>query len=375
MAAQLNQNVTSAQRQVKTRYWHMVAVIAKPILIKDCAKFNKTLMEKELTPAWEIVFIPGQDNTWLPYRLFSIIYRLREAHDQGHAPLDVCSIPQYNLIIETTQIFEKGYLINKKDITSDILLGDDQWWQEFHCMHFETFDPGLVVKRAAEKAHETSKEIAAEKKAMAKAEKRKGKAQEQSDALAQGGPSDLKIRVKQPRQKEIANDDANEQPRGHPSGRSTSPTTGGSRAHSWSSKQAKLTPSEGDARDESGGEDVNINVNVNAVFRLVHRVIVRVPCKEDTIKTKQGIVLHAAGSWRKVTSQRKSGKIRPPTGGHIAQVAVLVDQDVEMASPQAAFVIQIPATAAANENDDDVDGEDDSAELPATINKGKASIL
>ncbi|KAF8838677.1 hypothetical protein BDN67DRAFT_1012929, partial [Paxillus ammoniavirescens] len=162
------------------------------------------------TPAWEIVFTPGQDNVWLPYHLFSIIYRLREAHDEDHAPLDVRSISQYDPIIETTRIFEKGYLIDEKAITSDIPLGDDQWWQEFHCKHFETFNPELVAKRAAVKAHKTSKEIAAEKKAMVKADKGKGKAQEQSDALAQGGPSGLKIRVKRPRQKEIANDDANE---------------------------------------------------------------------------------------------------------------------------------------------------------------------
>ncbi|KAF8834537.1 hypothetical protein BDN67DRAFT_985252 [Paxillus ammoniavirescens] len=151
MTAQLDQDVTSTQQQVEACYWCMVAAISKLILIKDHTKFK---MEKELTSAWKIIFTP------------SIMYYLRETYNNSDATLNAHTIPK---------IFEKGYLINNKDVTSDI---------------------PLVVKRAAEKAHTADKEVVAEKKTKAKAEMGKAQAQEQSNALVQGGPSGLKIRVK-----------------------------------------------------------------------------------------------------------------------------------------------------------------------------------
>ncbi|KAF8834754.1 hypothetical protein BDN67DRAFT_985099 [Paxillus ammoniavirescens] len=196
MIAQLDQNVTSTQQQVEARYWRMVVAISKLILIKDHTKFNKTLMEKELTPAWEIVFTPGQHNAWLLCHLFSIMYCLREAYDHSDATLNVCTIPKYDLVFETTRIFEKGYLINNKDITSDIPLGEDLWWQEFYCKYFEMYNLEIVVKRVADKVHTADKEVAAEKKVKVKAEMGKAQTQEQSNVPGQGGPSGLKIRVK-----------------------------------------------------------------------------------------------------------------------------------------------------------------------------------
>ncbi|KIK76483.1 hypothetical protein PAXRUDRAFT_28961 [Paxillus rubicundulus Ve08.2h10] len=162
MAAQLDQNATSVEQEVRAHYWHMIAAISKLILIKDCTKFNKTLMDNELC------HLPPQGGI----------------HKQ-HCVL------KYDPAIEKTRIYEKGYLMDNNVVASDIL---------------------LVAKRAAERAHTASKEVAAEKKVKVMAEKGKVNAQKQSEVPAQGGPSSLKIRVKRPRQKEVTCNDAEEPP-------------------------------------------------------------------------------------------------------------------------------------------------------------------
>ncbi|KAF9226254.1 hypothetical protein BS17DRAFT_815136 [Gyrodon lividus] len=120
MATQLNPNVASNQHNVDFWYWHMQLALAKPILHEDYSKFNHILMDRELMPAWAIVFKEGQDKAWLPYHLFSIMFHLQTAYDKGtKAALDIHAILPYDLVIESTKIFQKGYL-----------MPDSKWIQE-----------------------------------------------------------------------------------------------------------------------------------------------------------------------------------------------------------------------------------------------------
>ncbi|KAF9220340.1 hypothetical protein BS17DRAFT_769414 [Gyrodon lividus] len=165
MATQLNASIAGSQCNVE--YWCMQLALTKLILPEDCSKFNCKLMDSKLMPTWAIVFKEGQDKAWLPYHLFSNAFHLRPAYDKGtKATLDINAIPSYDLVIETTKIFQKGYLIPDSKVGSNMPLGNDLWWQEFYgrykvqaCMAVES-QKVEVARKEAEKAEKVGVELA-----------------------------------------------------------------------------------------------------------------------------------------------------------------------------------------------------------------------
>ncbi|KAF9219927.1 hypothetical protein BS17DRAFT_769648 [Gyrodon lividus] len=150
MATQLNTNIAGSQHNL--------------ILPEDHGKFNHMLMDMELMPVWAIVFKEGQDEAWLPYHLFSITFHFWPAYDKGtEAALNIHAIPSYDL----------GYLMPDSKVASNIALGNDLWWQEFHerykiqaHMVVES-QKAEVVKKAAEKAEKQKAEVELAKKVVA----------------------------------------------------------------------------------------------------------------------------------------------------------------------------------------------------------------
>ncbi|KAF9223019.1 hypothetical protein BS17DRAFT_767395 [Gyrodon lividus] len=345
MATQLNKNIANSQCDVDFQYWCIQLALAKPILPEDCGKFTHMLMDRELMPSWAILFKEGQDEAWLPYHLFSISFHLQPAYDKGTKPsLNIHAIPPYDLVIETTKIFQKRYMPNSK-VASNIALGNDLWWQEFHkrykvqaCMVVES-QKAEVARKAAEKAEKQKAEVELANQAVAeKAQqqvskglgritkklktKQRAKAK-QPKVVAEEGQSSLKIVVKQPRQGEVAQED--------------------------------------DEEEESTPRALLHGIQEEGAAQGDEEVLFQLCCSRA----------------EKLSSlQTTPTNMKQPTNRHAAQASALVDPDIQMASlPKMPDNNDNANNTNSSNNDSNDDGSDqanDSKELPSAICKGKA---
>ncbi|KIJ05995.1 hypothetical protein PAXINDRAFT_20784 [Paxillus involutus ATCC 200175] len=107
--------------------------IAQPILDTEHVAFNRKLLDNELSPAWALVFSQGRTDVTFLMHLMSIIMKLQPAANKGSLQsINMANISPDDPECQTSKAYQKGYIVPNNTVTSDHLISDNQWWEDFH---------------------------------------------------------------------------------------------------------------------------------------------------------------------------------------------------------------------------------------------------
>ncbi|KIJ60693.1 hypothetical protein HYDPIDRAFT_32112 [Hydnomerulius pinastri MD-312] len=331
MATQLS-TTTDVQRQVYAGYWQVRLAIAKPILDSERAVFNQKLLWEELSPAWAAVFTQGRTDLNFPTHLISIIIQLKPAADQGRLDdIDAAAILPDDPEIQKTKAYQKGYIIPDSSVTTNLPIGDNRWWEEFHQQY-----------EAADKEKEEAEQFAEKMRAAGEALQRKKEAQK-AEQRAEEERKKVEAEAEEEDEEDEEDDDEGE-PRGCRSTRATSSSATPLRARTGSraSKCFKRTPSEDDGRQQSEEDEASDAKLLDAFYYPGAKCCTRMAtnkkwtschwCKGrkqgcsalvtfPEIRTLKGKLLHAAASWQDNARATTVPKVKQPVHSKLAKRA------------------------------------------------------
>ncbi|KIJ59109.1 hypothetical protein HYDPIDRAFT_33503 [Hydnomerulius pinastri MD-312] len=123
--------------------------------VHECTAFNQKLLQEELSPAWATVFTQGRTDLNFPTHLMSIIIQLKPAADQGRLDaIDAAAILPDNPEIQRTKAYQKGYIIPDSSVTTNLPIGDNRWWEEFH----QQYEAAAIQKAEQERKDKEKEE-------------------------------------------------------------------------------------------------------------------------------------------------------------------------------------------------------------------------
>ncbi|KIJ10837.1 hypothetical protein PAXINDRAFT_16229 [Paxillus involutus ATCC 200175] len=242
------------QSQVHAKYWRVRTAITQPILNTEHAAFNRKLLDNELSPAWALVFRQGRTDVTFPMHLMSIIMKLQPAADKGSLQsINAANILPDDPECQTSKAYQKGYIVPNNTVTSDHLISDNRWWEDFHQRYVAArkAKEKEEAKQATAAMQAVAEELVRKKKAEAEEERKKAKETKKKKAA----PTQAK------KQSEEVEEDAGED-RGRRTSRAISISAGPSRARtpSRASKRVKRMPSEDDGRPCSDEDEAEPNL-------------------------------------------------------------------------------------------------------------------
>ncbi|KIJ09829.1 hypothetical protein PAXINDRAFT_17086 [Paxillus involutus ATCC 200175] len=344
------------QSQVHAKYWRVRTAIAQPILDTEHVAFNRKLLDNELSPAWALVFTQGRTDVMFPMHLMSIIMKLQPAANKGSLQsINVANISPDNPECQTSKAYQKGYVVPNNTITSDHLIGDNRWWEDFHQRYVAVAtqradqermakEEELAQRQRKAKEKEEAKQATAAMQAIAEELVRKKKAEEEEE----------RKKAKETKKKKAAPTQAKQQVE--------------KQVEKWV-KRVKRTLSEDDGRPRSDEDEAEPNLldafydppcdnctaqDIRCRARLYNskKWMSCVFCRGrkhgcttlatfPAIKTSTNKVLHAANSWqdlvmrgRPMTKGKRSERSKSRTGRQIARAGTAAPEDIHMQSPK-----------------------------------------